>query len=451
MKARWKLLTTAAVLALSTALAGCGGSNGQDAAPSASGNGQQQTKAQDTNDKNFTIRVGAWFLDDRPHMQVFKKAVEEKYKTLYPNAQIQWDVVLGSTYFDKLRAQFASDSAPDVVFYQGQEFAKSGNLEDLSDEPWVSRLTDGAKMDVQSHYNGNTYALPMGMAIGGGVWYNKKIFADLDLQPPKTIDDWMQVNEKVKAAGKVPVTLGFKDSWTASMFLSQWFVSMGFSTDPQYGMKVYNGEIKLADDPAIRNVMETFEKMKKQEHFNKNALSIDWPQSGQMFASGDAAMIMQGAWMPGTNADNIQKGGFEPFDIGFFPLMDDKGNVSIQLSSNEAVGVNAKSKLKKEAKDLVNLITNQEIIAPFNKGEGSLAVLSDVTVQYDYPVLDELVDLVNKSNVIPYRLQNFIPASAHTSLVEAVTKVVSGVKFDPKDLEAAQDNFEKDKATVILP
>lgn len=421
-----------------------------DSSSNASTDNSGSNAAAAGNDKEFTIRVGAWFIDDRPYMVQFKKDVEAAYAKLYPKAKIQWDVVLGATYFDKLKAQFASGSAPDVVFYQGVDFAKSGNLADLSAEPWVGRLNDGGQKDFQTHADGKTFGAPMGLSIGGGVWYNKKIFSDLGIQAPKSTQELLDAAEKIKGAGKTPITLGFKDQWTASLFFFNWLASYQVD-DPTLGQKVYSGEVKINESPLIQKVYQNFDTMKSKGYFNKNAISIDWPQSGQMFASGDAAMIVQGPWMPGANADNISKGGFEKFDIGFFPLASDDGKVAMGLGSNEALGINAKTELMQESKDLVNLITSPEIISPFMKGDGALTSFTDVTVQYDDPVMNDVQAAVDNSTVVTSNLSNFIPASAATNMLDLVTKVVSGVKFNADDLKAAQSSFDKDKGTVTPP
>ena len=208
------------------------------------------------NDKEFTIRVGAWFLNERPYMVQFKKSVEEAYAKLYPKAKIQWDVVLGATYFDKLRAQFASGSAPDVVFYQNVDFATAGNLADLSAEPWVARLNDGGQKDFQTHAGGKTYGVPMGLSIGGGVWYNKKMFGDLGITAPKTTQELFDAAEKVKASGKTPIMVGFKDQWTAQLFYMNWLNSYELG-DTTLNRQIYDGKVKLTKVRSSRRCTKT--------------------------------------------------------------------------------------------------------------------------------------------------------------------------------------------------
>ena len=455
------------MLCLSIALVGCSGTNEQKtAANDTSSNGQQTESATNTqsenanpgttgdqtvgSDEEFTIRVGSWFLDDRSHEQGLMKAVEEGYKKLYPNAKIQWDITLGETYVDKLRAQFASDTAPDVIFYQGVDWIKANNFMDLSNEPWVERLTNEGKVEPSVFVDGKLWGVPMEANPNPGVWYNADMFNELGLTPPTTLQEFMDLCEKIKEADITPITIGFKDAWTAEMFYMYWVQSYGFANDPEFGKKIYDGVLGF-DDPVFHSVFTNFETMKSNGYFNKNALSIDWPTSGQMFAAGEAAMIMQGPWMPGANKDNIANGGYESFQIGYFPLMDDNGKVGMAMTSGAGLAINAKTKLVEEAKALVNLFTTQDVIAPWIAGDGALPYLKDIQVSYADPVMDTVQQYIADHGALAYNLDIFIPASAKNALTDIVTKVVSGAKFDPADLKVVSNAFEKDKASVTLP
>jgi raffinose/stachyose/melibiose transport system substrate-binding protein len=61
--------------------------------------------------------------------------------------------------------------------------------------------------------------VPFGAAMGGGVYYNRKIYEELGLSVPKTWDEFMANNAKVKEAGKVPVATTFGDTWTSQLFV----------------------------------------------------------------------------------------------------------------------------------------------------------------------------------------------------------------------------------------
>ncbi|MGO8077447.1 extracellular solute-binding protein, partial [Rhizobium leguminosarum] len=63
------------------------------------------------------------------------------------------------------------------------------------------------------------YGVPFGTAMAGGILYNRKIYQDLGLSVPKTWEDFMANNAKVKASGKVAVAQNYRDTWTSQLFV----------------------------------------------------------------------------------------------------------------------------------------------------------------------------------------------------------------------------------------
>ncbi len=450
MKRKRNRMLLASTLALATLLSACGGNEANEAqsskTPDAPASGTSATSS--GNDDAFTIRLGAWFIDDRPYMQEFKTNVEKAYEQKYPNASIQWDITLGDTYSDKLKAELASDTAPDVFFHQGKTaaFGEVGYLADLSGESWATELNPGAKSAYS--FKDAVYALPMGIAASG-IWYNKKIFADLGIEVPKTWAEMDAAFAKIQSAGFTPVAAGFKDVWTASMTFNLWMQPYGNESSPTYGKDLYEGKKKL-DGPEIQAVMTHLQEMVEKGYLNKTALSIDWPQSAELFSSGKAAMIVQGPWMPGTAEENFQTKGHTPFDIGYFPFRTDKGYAKLSLGIDQSLSVNAKTKLMQQAKDLVGVIASPEVYGPFNVGSGTVPAIQGMQLDYPNSALNEYLKVVDETES-GMGYETYLPASAMTSLVETFTKVASGLKFDPKDLTEAQKKLDKDKGTVILP
>lgn len=401
-----------------------------------------------SNNDPFTIRVGTWFIDDRTYMKELKVNVEEAYKKIYPNAKIQWDILLSTTYADKLKAELASETAPDVFFHQIplNQFVDAGYVADLSDQPWASTLHPGAR--TYTSVNGKVYAASLGLGTNG-IWYNKKIFADLGLTTPKTWDEVLNVMDKIKAANIIPVGLGFKDLWTAQLFEQHMLQSILYGAEENYPKLLYDGKKKFTD-AEFQTVMNRFQVMSEKGYFNKTALTMDWPQSAELFTSGKAAMIMQGNWMPSVAEDNFAKKGHARFEVGYFPIPDDKGYVNLNVSASESLSVNAKTKLMQQSKDLVSVFIKPDILGPYSIGNGSIPAINGMKLDYPSPAMNELLAVISS---VPSNLNitNYITGTADISLAETVSKIVSGAKFKPADLQDAQDKMDKDKATIALP
>ncbi len=326
-------------------------------------------------------------------------------------------------------------------------------MADLSNEPWASKLIPSVKKsftylatkDEYKKYDGKVFGASMGVGIPG-YWYNKKIFSDLGIAAPKNTQELFAASEKIKKAGIIPLALGFKDTWTVKLFFNAVVQNYGYSSDDKYGRNLYDG-IKRLDGPEMQAAMQYFQTLKEKDYVNKDALSIDWPQSADLFTSGKAAMIMQGPWMPGTADDNFKKGAAK-FDLGYFPVSDDKGYVDLSPTTDQTLSINAKTELMQQSKDLVAVILSPEVYAPFLNGSLFTSAIDGIDVKYDNPVMNEVLSFV-KSAKSHNDWTGYI-GQGNDVLVEEVTKIVSGVKFNPDDLKAAQKKFEDNKSKISL-
>ncbi|WP_162462963.1 extracellular solute-binding protein [Paenibacillus psychroresistens] len=412
---------------------------------------KKQALADEKKNEKFTIRLGAWFVDERPHMVVFKQAIEKKFKELYPNATIQWDVILGEPYFAKLQAQVASNTAPDVFFMDPgliKKYAEANYLADVTDQPYVATLNDGVK--AVATWNGKIYGTATSLG-SSGIWYNKKMFADLGLKVPKTWSEFLDIGDKLNAAKITPMVLGFKDAWTIGLLIDNMVQSIGYSDNANFGQDLFDGKIKI-NGPEIQSILLKLEDLTARKFFNKTALSIDWPQSSQVFTQGKAAMIAQGGWMPGSAMENFTKDGTTPFDVGYFQVPTDNGNPVMSVDVSTGLVVNAKSKYMEQSNALVSLILSPEILAPVAVGDGTIPAIKGVQVDYPLVGMKEMLGALNE-NKVAINFQKYLGNNVVDVLRQATSKIVSGEKFNPKDLEEGQKALDKQRSdgTLVQP
>src|SRR4029077_4816445 len=98
-----------------------------------------------------------------------------------------------------------------------QAIGPEANLTPVTDEPWVADLDDTFKKVVSA--GDNVYGSPWQNITGGGIFYNIPLYKKLGLEVPKTWDEFMANNEKIKAEGVAPVEQTFGDTWTSQIFV----------------------------------------------------------------------------------------------------------------------------------------------------------------------------------------------------------------------------------------
>ena len=88
--------------------------------------------------------------------------------------------------------------------------------------------------------------------MGGGIFYNTKVYDELGLEVPKTWDEFMANNEKIKAAGKVPIAQTYRDTWTSQLFVLADFYNV-LAEVPTFADDYTANKAKYATTPAAMN------------------------------------------------------------------------------------------------------------------------------------------------------------------------------------------------------
>lgn len=412
------------------------------------------TTAETTKDPNaepFTITIGTWCIDDDPAVdkdgshKAYKEAIAAMFKETYPNAEIQWNLTAGDKYFDVFKAQLASNSAPDVFMHAKDIgiLGKGNYCADLSDEPWVPKMLDACKPDVT--YQGKVLAIP-GQIGGWGCWYNKKIFADNGLVPPKTYSDFLNICETLKSKGIVPIEVGFKDMWPATGFYLAFAPAFLYANDKELLVNITRGTKKITESPEFTDLFTKIEELFKKEYLPKNTLSIGVDQVNNDFGNGKCAMTLYYYAFPGTINGNPE---FKDVEIGFFPIPNDKGDAFATFTVDQLISVNSASKYIEQGKRLIAVMRHEEVFGPFIKDKG-IPPFKDFKITHTNPAFQEYNDSFTKYPTA-YQADAYIPQSYATDMMNLVLKIASGKSFEQADFEKAQMDVERDRNTVVLP
>ena len=174
----------------------------------------------------------------------------------FNSSQQDVEVVLDSS--SNLQAGFLRGNPPDLgLLNYNMEMARfmaRGALSDLKDMPEAGRILPEVQNLVNNlaAYPGRTSVLPYSV-MAASVIYNKRVFADNDVEVPETWDDFLAVCEKLSAAGVVPIYATFKDAWTVSQGLFDYTVGGMVDVAEFYEQEVNNAVDALSSllEPII--------------------------------------------------------------------------------------------------------------------------------------------------------------------------------------------------------
>ncbi|NVI05907.1 ABC transporter substrate-binding protein [Paraburkholderia youngii] len=291
----------------------------------------------------------------------------DQFKKANPDIDLKITYVTEEAYKVQMGGWLATDP-PDVVSWHDGErmayYAQRGLLEDLSSD-WAKNgwSQQYASVKDASTYKGKQYAAPLGYDAYG-FFYRKDLFEKAGIKSePKTWDELLEANKKLKAIGVAPIAVAARDSWT----LAAWFDYLDLRINGnEFHQKLMAGEIPYTD-PRVKKVYTTWKTLLDNKDFIDNALSYDVDSIGPILNNGKAAMMLMGTFFSASFPPSIKD------QIGFFrfPVID----ANVPMAEDGPVNVlliPAKAKNKADARKLLAFMETPKINAELAKGWGQL-------------------------------------------------------------------------------
>jgi len=248
------------------------------------------------------------------------KAVIDAFTAANPNITIKHDTRPAGSEGDNLvKTRLATGDMAEVFIYNNgsllQAIKPEQNLTPLDDQPWAGQL-DQTFADSSKGSDGKLYGGPYGTAFGGGVLYNIPVYKKLNLQIPKTWDEFMKNNEAIKKAGIDPVEQTYGQTWTSQLFVLGDYHNVEAAV-PDFAAKYTAGELKYATTPAALAGFQHIQDVKDAGYFNKDFASAKLNDGVKAVATGTAAHYPQ-LGQTANNIENVSPG--KSNDVGFFAL-----------------------------------------------------------------------------------------------------------------------------------
>jgi glucose/mannose transport system substrate-binding protein len=249
---------------------------------------------------------------------------------------------------------------------------------------WNSMFPQGV-LDIIS-YQGKPYSVPVNIHRANVLWYNKKVFAANNLQPPTTFDDFFAVADALKAKGITPLALGDVESF-ASVQLMETVLLGTLGAD---GYKALWTGAPDWNSAEVTQALQTFKKM--LGYVNSDHSSLSWDQANDLVIKGDAAMTIMGDWLDGDNkAKNFPDSGWTPSPgtSGIYDALSD----TFGLPKNDPNPDAATCWLK-----VVASKAGQEV---FNPLKGSICARTDCDASLFDPYLQSAMQDWQRDKIVP--------------------------------------------------
>ncbi|MFD2647085.1 ABC transporter substrate-binding protein [Devosia albogilva] len=230
-------------------------------------------------------------VDNASHTLAISEALAEAFEAKNPDVSIDIEARPGGGEGDNIvKTRLATGQMTDIFWYNTgslmQALAPERTLVDLSDEPFMDNVADSFKQVVTA--GEGVYAVPTRPAEAGGIFYNRKIYEELGLEVPRSWDEFMANNEKIKAAGKTAVIQTYGEPWTSQVLVLADFYNVQ-SEVPDFAEKYTAGEAKFATTPAALRGFERLKAVADGGYFNADFGAATYEDGLRMLAEGEGA------------------------------------------------------------------------------------------------------------------------------------------------------------------
>jgi glucose/mannose transport system substrate-binding protein len=273
-------------------------------------------------------------------------------------------------------------------------------------------------------YKGHYWGVPVNIHRANVLWYNKKVFEDNKLQPPKTWEEFFKAAAVFKKKGIIPLAIGTKEGWEAGHTFETVLISE-LGADGYKGL--WTGTTKWSD-PKVTQALETFKKL--IPFVNTDYSALTWDQAAQYLVDGKAAMHIMGDWTNGWFTSKGYAGyGWQavPGSIGVYDALSD----SFTLPKGAKDQANAMNWLK-----VCGSKAGQEA---FNPKKGSIPARTDA----DPALFNEYLQSAMKDWTSNAIVPSVVHGAAATEKWATVYKDIVNSFATKGDVAAAQKALEQ--------
>lgn len=236
-----------------------------------------------------------FFFSQGLYYSVFKGLIDQFNKAnpdiiIEPNTSPEPEKVL--------QTRVMSNTVPDLISLWSSSadfkaYAKDDVWLDLTGQPVLKKVNQDFLKSLR--IGGKDYSLPYAYT-GVGLYYNKKIFSDNGLTPPKTYDDLINIAKKLKAKGITAFAFADKDDWTHGKLNMPLYV-VTIPNWQKFFSDLEQGKVSAKSNPDYRKFAQRV--LELREYGQSDSLASDYTASIAMFANGKSAMLIEGTWALG--------------------------------------------------------------------------------------------------------------------------------------------------------
>lgn len=311
-----------------------------------------------------------------------KQALEKIADDFEKETGIKVDILQLADFEETMKTRMASGELPDIWTTHGWSVRRySEYLAVLNDQPWYDRIDESALSVIQDG-EGNIYTLPLTTVITP-ICCNFDVLeaAGVDAKNIRTLEDFEEACEKVKALGKTPIFIGGKDQGNASGFMNSFAPMFLTNEGCPYPSKENLEDGSFDWDKYGTILMEKLAEYVEKGYINENVATADTVTAQTALGNGDCAFLFRGM----QNVTNARYY-VEDANVGMIPTPSVSEEAPSTYYSGEGTcfGIWKDTERFDDCAAFLEYLAKPEVVKEFATIDGANPGLSGVEIEGNY-------------------------------------------------------------------
>ena len=368
-------------------------------------------------------------------------------------------VTKGQEARDAVQLALAGGGGPDILIPFGpsllQELVEAGQV--LALDPYVEEYgwdeTIAPWALELGRIDGSLYALPVEIE-SFAIWYNKTMFEERGWEVPTTMTELDELSATIQAEGIIPFAGGTGDCKACNEWYFGEFVN--HVAGPEKVYQALNGDIPWTDPAFVRSI-ETLRDMMQKGYWMGGVdrfFTATFDEFTAAFASGEAAMNLEGTWFPGRAGDVFDETGQE---WDWFPVPSESGKEEFSIGVGGIRAINSAAENPDAAAEWLTYEFSPEVQAYSFKECGiplAPVKVDESLLEGTDPRIARLMAAVTAAqddNRYGYTAWTFWGPKSEVFAFEEIQKVLTGDMTVEDFLQGLDDAFQEDLEAGMVP